>query len=546
MEFLEQLLNKFNKSKSYLLIANILLVFFLILLSNLGVLPIKDTGDFLFFLILALLFSLYRPGWSFLLFIGTIALDNINLAPESLGISVRPYQFFAGITIIAILTRLAVRRLNFKLPKIIWIDWIVVIFATSGFISSLLAIDKSLAFKNSIIAASFVAVYFLARVFIQNLDDLKKIIPFFLISSVLIVIYGIWQNIRFTHGLEGFEAMPGRPNATFTEPDWLGIYLVLLIAVLYSLVYYFNKENEDSSSQISNFKFQISNKILNYKYQILNFLFLTLSFSLLIITVSRSAWLGVAAVTVSFLIMTLIKDRQWNKFFKRLGFIATAIIISIGLVYVFNLTSFQLFNRVQSTGTGLQKITVSCALTDCEQMDCIDQKELKPGSIINSINDLDKYNCRHINLEDMQKEKALGNEIVEVYRTDPNVNIRSQIYQKSWNQIKNHTIFGLGWGNIGEILGKDERGSSLNSSNIFFETWLGAGIVGLVALMAIWVYILTTSIKLFRKSSLGESSFGLFLFLGTVSLLIPNLFNAGIFMGILWLFFGINISNHKA
>ena len=53
---------------------------------------------------------------------------------------------------------------------------------------------------------------------------------------------------------------------------------------------------------------------------------------------------------------------------------------------------------------------------------------------------------------DIEKEKAAGNIIQEVYRPDPNVNIRSGIYKKSFEQIKGHPIFGIGWGSMGKIL----------------------------------------------------------------------------------------------
>jgi hypothetical protein len=516
-EFLKQFVN----TKNGLISANILLVFFLILLNNLGVLPVRGLGNFLFFVFLLLIFTLYRPGWSFLFFIGTIALENINVAPAEIGINVRPYQLFAALTIIAVFIRFLSKRLNFELPKWKWTDSTLMILAIAGFISVLFSVDKSLSFKQSVIAASFVAIYFLARIFIQNLEDLKKIIPFFLGSSAMVILYGIWQNWRFMHGLNSFEAMPGRPNSTFAEADWLGMFLVLLLAVLYAIIF-----------SISNNQFPIPNKMSNVKCQMSKFLFfscwsfVTGCFMLLILTVSRSAWLGAGVVMAIFLIAFLAKQ-QWKQFLRVLLFLAIALVSSTLIGYVFSLTNFQLFNRIQSTGTGLQKITISCR----PNLDCA------VPEVINNVSELKNCSCRHINLEEIQDEKAAGNIVSEIYRTDPNVNIRGQIYQKSWEQIKSHPIFGIGWGNISNILGKDERGTSLNSSNIFFEIWLGSGILGLLALVFVWVYILAKGIKLFLNSNPGGVSLGLFLFLGSVSLLIPNLFNAGIFMGILWLFF---------
>lgn len=538
MKYLQE---KINNTRGYLFFANIFLVFFLILLSNLKILPMGNIGDFIFFTGVFLAFALYRPGWAFLFFIGTIALENINLAPEIIGFNVRPYQFFAALAIIAVLTRLAIKRLSFKLPKFHWIDSVLIIFTLAGFISALGSEAPKLAFKQSMIAASFAAIYFLTRVFIQNIEDLKKIIPFFLSSSVMVVLYGIWQNIRFLHGFNSFEAMPGRPNGTFAEADWLGIYIIFLIAVLYSMIYYFSKSDIYSKdAQIFNFKFLIFKQFLITKFQIFKtFLHIILiaSYITLILTVSRSAWLGALVVIVAYLFIMWTnlkinpKNWQWKFAICRKLEVVFFILIAIAVVYVFHLTNFRLFNRIQSAGTGLQKITIAC------------NTFLEPRSRIDSINELNQYGCRHINLEDIAKEKLAGSFVTEIYRPDPNVNIRSRIYQKSWQEIKRHPFLGIGWGNIGNILGKDGRGTTLNSSNIFLEVWLGSGILGLLAFILIWIYILAKGVKFFYNDNLWEKALGLFLFIGGVALIVPNLFNAGIFMGALWLFFGISKIN---
>ncbi|MFA4817396.1 MAG: O-antigen ligase family protein [Parcubacteria group bacterium] len=541
--YLKQFVNTLNKPRNWLILANILLVFLLILLSNLKVLPMGNISDFLFLSFLFLAFALYRPGWAFLFFIGTIALENISLAPESLGIAVRPYQFFAALIIVAVLVRLATKRLNFKLPKFYWVDGLLIIFAIAGFLSALGNEVSKLALKQSVIALSFVAIYFLVRIFIQNTEDLKKIIPFFLSSSIIVVLYGIWQNIRFSHSFSSFETMPGRPNGTFTEADWLGIYLVLLLAIIYSMIYFFSKNSPGGKSVISDFRFPISNQFLISKYQILKtllFLLLTTVYILLILTVSRSAWLGALVVTILYLLIIFTnlkfnpREWQWKNTLKIKLQILSCIIVSVAIVYFFNLTSFQLLNRVQSTKSGLQKITVACPMSWC----LVISGEEK---------DLQSCNCYQINLEDIEKEKAAGQRIEEVYRKDPNISIRSEIYQKSWQQIKAHPILGIGWGNIGEILGRDGRGAVLNSSNIFLEIWLGAGISGLASFLLLWSYIIVMSFRAFYRKRAKPEAFWLFLILAWIALTIPNLFNAGIFLGLLWIFSGVSISllNYK-
>jgi hypothetical protein len=541
LAYFNQFVNNLNKPKNWLLLGNVVLVLALIVLNNVGIIPLR-VGDFVFFAFLTLFLALYRPGWAFLFFIGTIALENINLAPVELGLTIRPYQFIGALTILAIVIRALSGKLNFKLAKLKILDYLVLALALSGFASAIVATIVATtvgtsSIKLSIIFASFVALYFLVRNYIQNLEDLKKVIPFFLSSSAVVVVYGIWQNIWFLRGLNGFQTMPGRPNGTFSEADWLGMFIALVIAVLYILVYI-----------ILNFKFSIFKQFSRLKFSItkvLIFIFLILSYIALILTVSRSAWLGVLAVTFIFLftIFTNLNFKpngwQWKKTIQIKLVIFSALLIAFGIVYFFHLTNFQLGNRFQSTGTGLQKITISCDVGN-ENFRSLPEE-------INDISELEKYNCRHINLEEISFEKSQGKYVSEIYRDDPNVSVRSKIYQKSWSETKNHWILGIGWGSIGNALGQDERGVELNSSNIFLEVWLGSGILGFASFVIMVSYILVVGIKkYYLAKSQEEKIFGLFVIASWFAVIIPNLFNAGIFLGFFWLWLGIaNYENAK-
>ena len=530
--------------KNNLLVVCVLLVFFLILFSNVGLLPIDNLGDFLFFVILAFAFALYRPGWAFLFFIGAIVLENITLIPEEMSLTIRPYQLLGFLILLAIVIRFFTKRLNFTLPKLRWYDAIIILVGISGFLNIIAAENRFLSLKLSFVICSFIALYFLTRVFVQGTEDVSKIIPFFLGSSLIVTFYGIWQNILFLRGLNSFEVMPGRPNATFTEADWFGLFLVLLVTVIYVVIYKFNlkitKNQETISKQISISNTQpVSwrNRIFGY----LNFddwflfgfciLFLVVSYITLILTVSRSAWLGAGIASIFFAILILFRDR--NVFWKTIVPIFLSGIFSLVIVYAFQLTNFQLFNRAVSTG-GLQKITIAC------------EADISLPEKINNISELEKYTCQHINLEDINQERDLGHEIREIYRTDPNVNIRSEIYKKSWQQIRMHPILGIGWGNIGDILGKDERGAGLNSSNIFLEIWLGSGILGLIAFLSVWVYILLKSVYGFFKIEDNLIKvFSLFTAISWLGLTIANLFNAGIMLGFVWVYMAITLIDYK-
>jgi len=531
---------------AYLIVANMALIVFAIVFSNAGMLPFKSVGDFSFFAILALMLAIYRPGWGFLFFIGSLALENINLAPANIGISVRPYQFMALVTIVALIIGFSTKRLKFDLPKWKWVDALAIVFAIGGFLGALGAIHSSASLKQAVIAATFVVIYFLVRVYVQNIGDLKRIIPFFLSSGVVVALYGVLQNIRFARGLNSFEVMPGRPNGTFTEADWLGIYLTFLLSVMYAMIYYSYKNCDNIKSKISNFQFPISKQFSIIQF--FNYALLALVYIVLILTVSRSAWLGAVVVTIGFLKAILIgkshpenqagfwnkivhvyTNLDWKAFLGSLGGITGVLIVSVGIVYVSHLTTFQIFNRVQST-SGLQKITIACE----SGFDIVIPQE------ISNVNDLAQYHCRHINLENIAKEKAAGNVVEEVYRPDPNIGIRSKIYHTANDQIKQHPIFGIGWGSIGTILGKDDRGASLNASNIFLETWLGAGLLGFLSLIILLGYIFVAGVIQWLNTE--DKAVSIFILLALFATIIPNLFNSGIFLGFVWVYLAVAVS----
>ena len=534
-----------NSTKIYLILANIILAVFAIWFSNVGLLPFADAGNFAFFVILALILGLYRPSWTFAFFIGTLVLENVNIAPKGLGLSFRPYQFFGIITIIALLVQIAFKRLIFPLPKWHWYDLMPVLFALAGFLSALASTNRGATLKQAIVAVSFVALYFLTRVFIQSLSDLKRMAPFFLSSSLVVLVYSIWQNLRFLAGANPFEAMPGRPNGTFTEADWLGIFLVFLLGAVFTTIYKFSlaitNNQETITKQISNSNKQNSKVFHGLKFVdrvlfVSCFLFLVILYIVLIISVSRSAWVGAAIVTIGFLKIILtngslkISEWHWKKFSWHGVFIIVALAVSMLLIQIVPLSNFQIFNRAASTA-GLQKITISCA----------------PGhpevpQTINNISQLSQYDCKFINLEDIASEKNQGNEVFEIFRTDPTVNIRSQIYQKSIAQIKEHPIFGIGWGTISTILGTDERGAGLNASNIFLETWLGSGLLGILSFVALLGYIFVVGIAQYLNKKIIHKTIVSFVLLGFAAVVIPNLFNSGIFLGFVWVYLAVAVS----
>jgi len=521
--FFENLKNILKKELSILWIFSVLLGLALIVLQIKNKLPLRP-GDFVFISILALLVALYRPRWMFLLFVSLVPLENMILASGFLPIQLRPYQFVGAILAIAVIILFFSKRLSFKLLKPTWIDWFVFSIVPLSLLSLINSPNKSTSVKNDLILFSFVVLYYLIRNFLRSRKDFVETSLFFLGSSLVVMFYGFYQVFADKFGARSFEVMFDRPNSTFSEADWLGIFLCFSLAVLFSMIL---------------LKAKIGTaKIAKYALYIMIFLDLTL----LILTLSRSAWIGAAIVTFFWLIFSLYRKSEVRTTFTPRKFAYNLIIIvlislaSLAAIFFGKLSKFDIFDRARSAATSEQKITIAC-----------DNSTNIPQTIA-STDELEKYNCKFIDLEDIEANKSQGKIVTEIFRKDPNVLTRSQIYRKSFEIIREHPILGVGFGTITQNLGADERGAGLNESNIFLQIWASSGILGLIAFVAILGYLFIYS---FRRISpicplnkiIGcpivkddfEKNLNIFMFLGLLTLLIPNLFNAGLLMGLFWL-----------
>ena len=539
----------------------------LIFLGNGASFPLNGF-DFWFLSCLAFGFSLFRPGWSFLIFLSILPFETINLAPEVLGIAVRPYQLFALVIFAAIIIRRSVGRLGFSF-SFHWFDVLVVVFSVGGFVSALFADQLAAAFKQAIVACFFGVLYFLSRQFLSRKEDMYRVVPFLMLSGVLVGVYAIVQNVWFSRGMNLFEAMPGRPNAFFPEADWLGMYLIFLGSLAFAgMSMSWRGRNVARSGKVS---LNSSGKILHRKLNLAGsrqwlavlieetiqkwsahmsllsewlswyssfgtafFFLLTffISISAIILTVARSAWIGmIAAMFVGFGITVFLKRKEmlaWRNI-TMFGFLmSVGTLLSIGFVWFFHLTSFELEERTISAASGWQSITVSCS------------SSVALPERINSINELSVYSCWFIRLEEIESEQLAGHSIQRILRPDPSIRARQEIFSTVAEQIREHWALGIGWGSIGSVLGTDDRGSKLNASNAFLEVWLGGGLFAFLAFLILWFLVpIFSLIRIFtpRKYS-EEKTIALFFLVSWVGFSCFNLFNSGIFLGFVWVWLG--------
>ncbi len=521
----------FSRELVILWLFGLALSFALIILSNKGKLPLGK-GDFVFFSIITLLSALYRPRWAFFIFIILIPLENIILASGFLPFQLRPYQFMGAVIILALIILYIFKRLNFKILKPIWLDWLVFSLAPLGFLASVNAPNKAFALRQALILLSFVVLYYLIRVFLRTKEDLIKAGFFFLGSLIVVVGYGFYQVLVDKFGGQSFEVMFGRPNAAFAEPDWLGIFLCFALTVLLTAIFYLNRIPPLEKGE-------------KFSLLVILYALVFLTITLLILTLARSAWVGATAVIIFYLFFSLYRKTKsgiaWEtkKFVGQFIVIALLFAVSLGVIHFGELSKFDVLDRFRSAATSEQKITIAC------------EKNSRIPESITSAEKLENYNCRHINLEEIESYKSQGKIVTQVYRKDPNVKTRSEIYRESFKVIKEHPVLGIGYGSVTERLGADERGAGLNESNIFLQVWSGSGILGLIVFTAVIIYLFTAS---FRKLSPfckfcplsgwlncstveGEldKTVSIFVILGIIALVIPNLFNAGLLMGLFWL-----------
>lgn len=480
-----------------------------------GVFPLGPV-NFWFFSVLLVLLGLYRPNWCFLFLVAVVPFEIITVSPDTLSLSLRPYQWVFLALSIALSVRVLSGRSRFPLFAPSRLDYFLALIPIGALISGVTSGGQGV--RLAVIVISFYAFYLLGRVFLKTIGDIRIAMATLFASGLVTAVYGIAQNIAFEQGISLSAVMPGRPNGLFAEPDWLGFFMALLLALALSRL-------ASTLEQSADYLRQKWARLLFSATLLLPVLVA------LILTVSRSAWLAaVAGVLVWAATMILIRGKE--SFYLVLQSVQTLIImfvVALLIVIDIPLTRFDLFQRAESTATGFQEITIACdTLTNL------------PG-VIQSIDELAAFDCRHINLEDRTALQSAGFSIQTVRRPDPNVAIRSEIYGRTWEEIKTHPVFGIGWGNIGPILGTDAHGSSYNASNVWLEIVLGAGLIGLLGLFAALGFIVYQGARLARfrdQSSDAIASLPLIAaFL--VMFFVFNLFNAGLLIGLVWLAFAM-------
>lgn len=517
--------------------------------GNSSVFPL-GVFDVVFFAVLFFFFALYRPGWAFLMFLAVLPFEIVNLAPEVFPVSIRPYQLFGAAILGSLLVRFVFRRHSFPFVSFRWFDALLLVFISGSLASLFFAPDLSIAGKQTVVVVSYVGLYVLSREFLNTANDVRRIIPFLILSALGAIFFAIWQSARFTAGLSSFEVMAGRPNAFFSEPDWLGMYLICVGSSALASLFFFleqkcfkgeealgirNNENEFGKKAVGDAE-RYSDVSYNSFALILSSFFLSVSFLGLLLTVARSAWVGFFVSLVIFLKLLLFqkygffiaREWRWGLLAKGVGIVSLTLSLALFIVWAFRLTTFELSGRAGSAVSGFQEITISCGA---------------PVSLpekIGNVSDLFAYGCRHIRLEEIESERRAEKFVTTILRPDPSIEARRLIREKTFLTLRENWVLGIGWGNIGSVLGTDDRGARYNASNAFLEVWLGGGILSLLSFLALWLLIPFLSVRSFFAHDSGSDAraVAVFFLVSWGGCTVFNFFNSGILLGFVWVWLG--------
>ncbi len=506
---------------------------------------------FLFFLVLII--ATFRwcfrfPKRAFLVFVMLLPLENIIITPSELGLNLRPFQFLGAILAITILVlgykkKPILKLLSFsnicffckifkaKNCKLISkkeafspLDRMVFVLPVFAFLAILNSPLKEVSTKLAVIFVSFIVLYWLIRNFTQTKHSIIEALTFFVFGSIPVIFWSFYQALARLVGWQDFQVFTARVNGTFTEPDWLGVYLTLMMAVLL----WFRHLAKPDTSNLMIGSFGVS-RIFGFFIN----LYFIIAFSVLILTVSRSAWLGVLGVCLVYFGI-LFMDKVFHKTISLVQILKNALVIgflatfAVAIIIFTNLSTFHFGNRAVSSVSGKQLITISC------------EKNNELPDEINDMEELEIFGCRHIGLEEVEREKMNKMFVTTIMRPDPNVDIRKDIYTKTSQQIKNHPFLGQGLGSAVSFLGQDDHGSGLNTSNIVLEIFLSMGFIAAVISVYVIGFLMVWSFDRIFKNK--EHMFSSFILLSSVAIIIPNMFNSGLLLGMFWFWLAIVIS----
>lgn len=446
-----------------------------------------------------------KPLFFLLIFLIPFELYKVELLRGI--ISLRPYQIVTAVLLVLIGYYSVKGKIKIDELRAPFRSSITKLFAVF-FLVSIISIANALDVKNSIqetlVLLSFLAIYWLVLFFVRSKNDMYGMAHTLLVSSFLVSIFALVQVIAYKFGLELIEVMPGRPNSFFPEPDWLGFFMVFALALFISV-------HGTRQPFLDETMFHaMPSMVRTFHSPYVHVLFQVLLYIVIILTIARASWLAAIGVTgLYLLLMFLNKENHFRSAFLEGGKMIGMVLISLGIIYALSLTPFSLKNRFLSIVTGQE---VHAVVTDPET-----GKEIS----------IDKKR-----IEDYKKK---GVEVKTRRVEDVNILRRTESFTDNFDIVLKHPFLGIGFGGI-----ENAFGEGVNANNIFMEIWIATGTLGLIVFMTVFYCIVREwCVLYFKNRSESRNVYLLFVILGLVAIVIPNIFNSGIFLGFFWVYLGL-------
>ncbi len=484
--------------------------------------------DFIFITLLVFGCGFYRPQWVFALALTLLPLETLSLLPPEAPLTLRPTLLLGCAALLGYVLKSGFTNSFSRILRINGADFAVIAIFVGTLLGLLIDQDRTDQGRYLLILAMLLTTYIMTKLFFYHTQARTLAWGSVAVSGILVAGYGVTQNILFNAGLIHKQAMPGRPNGTFAEADWLGIFLILPLIVVSAWLFIRKPKILDSLSQA------LVNTLLTIALFLIQIT--------LVLTVARSAWIG-ALVGVSALSCLIWRMRGLQQVLISLVGQGSIAVLALILINGLSLSTFNLEQRLQSTA-GLQEITIACEASSS----CTSTFSCPIPITITDITELEPYNCTFIDLEEISSKEDEGLIVTTTKRPDPTVSVRQEIYQTSLQEIKNNPFLGIGWGMVGQKLGEDEHGNTHNSANLAVQLIISIGVFGIGAILLLTAMSIVIFARFMRHTPSANPEEGDVIIATTLSsatgIFAANMFNAGLLQHYMWFILGLFFTSY--
>lgn len=404
------------------------------------------------------------------------------------GLDIRLHQVILAITVLLLIPKIIKQDPTKDILKnITSIDWYYnnihlvllslmwIIILIGGIINGG---DLKTTIVRNIVLLGYIIVFYTIYKYINTRNRLYKAFNMIFVSTGVLIIIALYEAIAFQLGWNSFQIFPGRVDALLPEPNWFGMWLAIVYAIILPLAFVAKE----------------------FKQQFLLWVLLLGIVLMSILSVTRASWLAIIIITTIYILYQAIFVR---KYIKLLNFIIVLFAVVFGAAGMsqLGLTDFNLKDRFTSI--------ISQETTYYYEVDSNTGEKKAMGDI----NDI----------------KNKDNLLVEK-QTDINVISRKDGYINAGVIIYKYIFTGVGLAGYESMVGK-----GYNTNNLLLAVAVAGGIFA-ISLFLSFLYIITKQGFIIIKE---DSVLATILFGSMLATLITGMFNDNLLMGFTWLIFGI-------